>query len=224
MQEWIVHYPRVLKCMAIACFVAGLAISGAAAQSQEPKPVSESAVSPSSDATPVPSTVPSGIEGHEWRSPTWGVQVAWSSDDWTVENEMLDSPYEGLQLGSEASTVFVEAYEGFNGSPQACLAQAEQEIAERSNTREVTRLSSRPLPGPISDTSESELFGVVADLPDGTIYRGAEYVSCYPLQPGLAVLELTWQTGTTSYNDELPGVNELFSSLILPDIENSQPG
>ena len=80
----------------------------------------------------------------------------------------------------------------------------------------MTRLSGRPLPEDADESIASQLFGVVAELPDGTIYRGAEYVACRSLEPDAAVLETTWQTATSSYNDELPRVRELFASLDIP--------
>jgi hypothetical protein len=214
-------HTRLILCLMIPFCILGITFAAVSAQSQEPKPAQESATPAASEATPVESTVASGLANDEWLSPIWGIHVAWNPDDWSVENELIDGRYEGLQLGSNGSSVYIEAYEGFNGSAQECLVAAEQEITERTNTREVNRLSGRPLPELPDDLTESILFGVVADLPDGTIYRGTEHVACRSLEPGVAVLETTWQTTTTSYNDELSGVSELFASLTVPDNQTS---
>lgn len=210
---------RVILRMTMPFFTLAVAFAPVAAQSQEPKPNRESATPVASETSSVETIVASGLGTNEWTSPIWGLRIAWNSDDWTVENELVDGRYEGLQLGSNGSTVYIEAYDGFNGSAQECLTAAEQEIAERTNTREVVRLSNRPLPELPVDHAESVLFGVVADLPDGTVYRGAEFVACHSLEPELAVIEITWQTATSSYNNELPGVSELFATLTVPDNE-----
>jgi hypothetical protein len=209
---------RLMITLVMMQGVTGFTSVPAIAQSQEPKPGRDTAA-PTADATPVSEAEGSGLGANQWQSPTWGISVTWNPDVWTVENELIDRSYEGLQLGSSASTVYIEAYEGFDGSAQQCLAAAEQEIAERANTREVTRLSGRALPEPESDDIASELFGVVADLPDGTVYRGAEYVSCRTLKAGAAVLELTWQTAIATYIDDLPRARDLFASLTPSDSE-----
>lgn len=211
---------RLVLFVTLTQCAVGLSFNHVAAQSQEPKPGREIAT-PTADATPVYGETNSGLGAGDWQSPTWGISVAWNPEIWTVENEVIEGPYEGLQLGSAASTVYIEAFEGFEGSALECLTAAEQEITARANTREVKRLSGRSLPEAESAEIEAALFGVVADLPDGTIYRGAEYVSCRSVQPGLSVLEMTWQTATVSFNEELPKVRDLFASLTFSRSENS---
>lgn len=208
---------RVFICLALTLGVVGLSLSAASGQSQEPKPGVEVATPASTETTSANPELETGLGANDWQSPIWGLRVNWDPAVWTVESELIESRYEGLQLGSGASTVYIEAFEGFEGSAKECLAAAEQEIAERTNTREVTRLAERPLPEGPSNNVESALFGIIADLPDGSIYRGAEYVACRPLQPGVAVLETTWQTSTATYNDELPAVSEILASMTIPD-------
>lgn len=217
MQTYTSLLLRVALCLAFVEGATAFTVAATLAQSQEPKPGHELATPPIVEATPVAAAATTGLHGSNWQSPAWGIQIEWEADTWSVENELIDATYEGLQLGSDASTVYIEAIEGFNGSAEECLATAEQEIAERPNTREVTRLSGRPLPEDADDSIAAELFGVVADLPDGTVYRGAEYVACRSLEPGVAILETTWQTATSSYNDELPFVSELFATLTFPE-------
>lgn len=208
---------RVVFCLAFVQGAIGFTGSEIFAQSQESKPGRESATPPIAAATPVGTVAMTGLDNARWRSPARGIQVEWQPEIWTVDNELIDTAYEGLQLGSDASTVYIEAYEGFNGLAEECLKAAEQEITERPNSREVTRLSGRTLPEDAGASFSAQLFGVIAELPDGTIYRGVEYVACRSLEPGVAVLETTWQTATSSYNDELPHVRELFASLSIPE-------
>ena len=185
------------------------------AQSQEPKPAPE----PVLVATPIPqpeSPGPgTGITGNTWLGPSFGVGITWDPDIWVVETEQLERGYDGLRLGTPASSVFLEAYDGFPSDPVACIEEANAEIAGRDFVTEVVPLENRPLPDTGFSEGERRLFGIAATLEDGKVYRGAEYVECRPLPDG-AMLELTWQVPVESFNGELPLVNDLFSSLIVP--------
>jgi len=185
------------------------------AQTQEHKP--------GTPATPAAGTqVPSdelpssGVSGSAWEGPNFGVRLSWDSAEWNVEDEYINPGYDGLQLGTSISTVYVEAYDGFDGDAAACLSEAEQQIREREGVTDVTPVSGHSLPVPDNVRGESELFGVTATLPDGTVFHGIEYVECRSLVPGQAVLELTWQTITSAFDEELPRVEVLFSALNLP--------
>ena len=68
------------------------------------------------------------------------------SEVWSVEGEFIDEGYDGLQIGTPISTVYLEAYDGFDGDASECFAAAEQEIGEREGVSEVAPLSDRPLP------------------------------------------------------------------------------
>ena len=208
--------PFMLLAALLAC---GLAW-GVSAQSQEPKPGGPSsrvtpAASPEAPATAVPA---SGVREASWVGPNWGLRITWDPASWTVENELIEPGYDGLQLGTPASTVFIEAYEGFGGDAAACLADAEREIGERERVVEVAPLRDRTLPETGPNPGPSRLFGIIAELPDGERYRGVEYVECRTLVPGTAVLELTWQAPVASYNSDLPRVNALMAMIGLPEM------
>lgn len=193
-------------------------VSAVAAQSQEPKPGSAtSTTTPTADSgAPEIDQPATGVDGASWLGPTWGLGVTWDPAIWNVENELLDDAYDGLQIGTPRSTVFFEAYEGFDGDAGSCLAAAEQEIRDRESVSEVARLDGRPLPDVAPGRRPHQLFGVVATMPDGALYRGVEYVECRTLVPGLAVAELTWQTAASNFNAELPLVEALLTALDLP--------
>lgn len=208
---------------AIALMVSLLILSGVVvavgAQSQEPKPVSLAGTPISgAQADTSPAEIPAtGVLDGTWQGPTWGVRIAWSLDVWSVENELIDDGYEGLQLGTPDATAFIEAYEGFAGNAEQCLAGAERELRERENVVELELLDGRPLPDSGTSRGPANLFGLVATLPDGDSYRGVEYMECRTVVPGQVVLELTWQTTTRHFNDELPRASELFSAIAMPD-------
>jgi hypothetical protein len=189
--------------------------SGVLAQSQEPKP----SPAPVLIATPVPQIESggpgTGITGNTWLGPSFGVGMTWDPDIWVVESEQIERGYDGLRLGTPASSVFLEAYDGFPSDPVSCLEDANAEIAGREFVTEVVPLENRPLPETGFGDGQRQLFGIAATLEDGTVYRGAEYVECRQLPDG-AILELTWQVPVEAFNAELPLVNDLFVNLVVP--------
>lgn len=207
---------------------AGIAVGG---QSQEPKPGSHGTPTAPSE-TQAAGTPVSGVADASWTGPNWGVRVTWDREIWSVEGELIDAGYDGLQIGTLASTVFIEAYDGFGGDAEACLADAEREIGERESVSELVVLSGRPLPETGNDAAASQLFGIVSTLPGGELFRGTEFVACQTLVAGTAVLELTWQTSSVSYNDELPLVEALIAAVegdadgsgAMPLLPSSPPG
>jgi len=145
----------------------------------------------------------------------------WDPDIWSVEGEFIDAAYDGLQIGTPISTVYLEAYDGFEGDAAACFADAEQEIREREGVSEVVELSDRPLPVAEDVRGAAGLFGLTATLPDGTTYHGVEYVECRTVFPEQTVLEITWQTLTQAFNEDFPNVEELLATIELPDEASS---
>lgn len=190
-------------------------VSLVGAQSQEPKPVLPATPVADADlaglATPV-----SGMAESSWEGPNWGVRVTWDPADWTVENEFIQSGYDAVQIATPNSTAYLETYAGFAGDAEACLAAAEAEIGQRAGVTEVLPLTGRSLPVADDEIGAAQLFGVTATLADGNVYRGVEYVECRTLVPGSAVVEITWQTMTSAYDEDFPRVQELFAAIELP--------
>lgn len=209
-QVW--HIPTVILTILVTVRVATVA----GAQSQEPKPVHP--------ATPVseteiarPDSATTGVSDSAWEGPNSGMRISWDPAVWTVEGEAIEDGYDGLQIGTPISTVYLEAYEGFGGDAEACFADAEQELSEREGISEVVPLTGRQLPVADDDRGEAGLFGVTAELPDGTTYRGVEYIECRTVVPGESVLEITWQAVTQAFNQDFPAVEALFAAIEMPE-------
>ena len=185
------------------------------AQSQEPKPALP-ATPVATPGGPASSEAATGVSGSTWQGPNYGVRIHWDLAVWSVEGESIADGYDGLQIGTPISTVFLEAYSGFDGDPEACFAAAEQEISEREGVSEVVPFTDRPLPVAEDVRGVAGLFGLTATLPDGTSYRGAEYVECRTVDPGVAVLEITWQVVTQAFNEDFANVEELLGTIEMP--------
>jgi hypothetical protein len=186
------------------------------AQSQEPKPdLPATPVAPSESPTSEGGVT--GVSGSSWQGPNFGVRVQWDPAVWSVEGEFIDVGYDGLQIGTPISTVYLEAYNGFGGDAADCFAAAEQELGEREGVSEVVPLTDRPLPVAAEVLGEAGLFGVTATVPDGNTYRGVEYVECRTVFPGETVLEITWQAVTQAFNEDFENVEALLATIELPE-------
>jgi hypothetical protein len=201
----------------LTAVIIAIGASSTFAQSQEPKP--PLAGTPASgENTSGQSTTITGIVGDSWQGPNFGMRLAWDRVVWSVEGELVENRYDGLQIGTPISTVFVEAYDGFEGDADACLADAERELGERESVSELQPLTGRSLPETGAEPGAAQLFGLVATTADGSSFRAVEYVECRTLIPGSTVLELTWQTAASAYNQELPLVESLLATLKIPEL------
>ena len=211
--EWF-SVRRLSILAVVMLFSTGLA-TVVGAQSQEPKPdLPATPVAPPD--TPASGDAATGVSGSSWQGPNFGVRIHWDPAIWSVEGESIDDRYDGLQIGTPISTVFIEAYDGFAGDAAACFAAAEKEIGEREGVSEVVPLSGRPLPVAEEVRGVAGLFGLTATLPDGTAYRGVEYVECRSVSPGEAVLEITWQVVTQAFDQDFANVEELLATIEMP--------
>lgn len=205
---------RPVSALSLALlFVLGIGAM-AAAQSQEPKPELPATPIAASDASPI-SVAATGVSDSSWTGPNWGVSVAWDPAEWTVEAEFIDEGYDGIQLGTPLSTVYVEAYDRFEGDTAACLADAAAELASREGVTEVVPLSGRPLPVAEEQRGDAQLFGLTLTLEEGTVFRGVEYIECRSIGSGAAILEITWQTITETFNQDFTRVETLLESITV---------
>jgi hypothetical protein len=211
-QRFSVHH---LLILAVVILLSTGLETIAGAQSQEPKPAlpATPVATPVSQATEETAT---GVSGSSWQGPNFGVRVHWDPAVWSVEAEFIDEGYDGLQIGTPISTVYLEAYAGFGGDAAACLAAAEQELGEGEGVSEVVPLTDRPLPVAADERGEAGLFGLTATLPDGAVYRGVEYVECRTVYAGETVLEITWQAITQAFNEDFAKVEELLAAIEMP--------
>jgi hypothetical protein len=211
-QRFSVHH---LLILAVVILLSTGLETIAGAQSQEPKPAlpATPVATPVSQATEETAT---GVSGSSWQGPNFGVRVHWDPAVWSVEAEFIDEGYDGLQIGTPISTVYLEAYAGFGGDAAACLAAAEQELGEGEGVSEVVPLTDRPLPVAADERGEAGLFGLTATLPDGSVYRGVEYVECRTVYAGETVLEITWQAITQAFNEDFAKVEELLAAIEMP--------
>jgi hypothetical protein len=199
-----------LSILLLAMMIAFGMIAGAGAQSQEPKP--------DLPATPIPETsATTGVSGSSWLGPNWGVSISWDPAEWVVEDEFITEGYDGLRIGTPISTVYVEAYDGFGGDAEACLLDAESELSEREGVTEVVPMTDRPMPVADQDRGPARFYGLTATMEDGTPFRGVEYIECRTIEPGIAVLEITWQTATGGFNEDFPRVESLLASIAIAE-------
>lgn len=213
-----------------AALLVGLALAPTSgAQSQEPKPIPPGqeptgalvAVQPGEGeaaGTPDVASQPgvSGVVGSSYTSPAWGYSLSWDPAVWTVEAESADPGYDGLQLGTPRSTLYVEGYEAFAGDAETCLRSAVVDVGGRDGTGEIEALPGRPTPLGPDLAPQQILLRYVQSYPDGSSAEMNEFVACLPLAAGASVLEITIQVPTSLYEAELPLATAVLATLILP--------
>ncbi len=221
------RHPR--RAAAVAALLVGLALAPVAgAQSQEPKPITPGQEPTGMlDATPVaggtlvgtpepgPTQPTSGVAGSTYTSPTWGYSLSWDPASWRVEGEVSEGGYDGLQLGTPRSTVYLEGYAMFGGDAEACLRDAVVGVGQREGVGEVEALPGRPTPLTAAEAPQQILVRYPQAFADGSSAEIVEFVACQELQPGVAVLETTFQVAASQYDAELPLATALLDTLAL---------
>jgi hypothetical protein len=199
---------KLVAALALGVLLAPLASPAAGVQSTEPKPTAE--------PTPTGSST-SGVDGNAYTGPTYGHTVTWDDEVWDVEEEVTAAEYDGLQLGTPRSTVYIEGYAGFGGDEAECLADAALEVRDRPGVSEVAPASNRTPPVPADAAGAAVLYIYTQELDDETGVEVVEYIECRTLVEGEAVLEITLQVASRFYSAELPLVRDLLATVALPE-------
>ncbi len=90
----------------------------------------------SRSATPEPSNDPSGdtgVDGNDYTSPTYGYELTWDEDIWTVEDESSEDDIDALSLSSDILTLNVTGYNSGDGDPETCLDNYLGVLTDRGN-------------------------------------------------------------------------------------------
>jgi len=202
------------------------------AQSQEPRPIPpgqeptgtlvgtpEGGAVASSTPTsePEPTRPVAGVADNAYTSPQWGYTLSWDPAIWAVEGEVSEAEqrYDGLQLGTPRSTLYLEGYAGFGGDAEACLRGAVSEVGRRQGVSDVEALPGRPTPLAPTEAPQQILLRYPQVFADGSSAEIIEFIACQELQPGVAVLETTFQAAASQYPNELPQATALLGTLTL---------
>lgn len=187
----------------------------ASAQSQETKPIppaQEASGAPIQGeeapavATPLPAPDLPGIaaQGGSYTSPIYGYSVSWDEASWQVEGDISENGYDGLQLGTPRSTLYLEGYVGFDGDAGACLIEAIGKVSRREGVSDAAALPGRATPLPVDRVPDQMLLKYTQTFADGSSAEMIELVACQSLGSAGAVLETTYQIAESQYADEMP--------------------
>lgn len=158
------------------------------------------------------------VNGNTYTSPTYGYTLTWNANDWKVKKESSQNGYDELVLESTLSTVYFEAFNGYNGSATACVKDEQNSLSTTSGVTNVQigkDANGQPLQG--SDaTGAYAVFTFHLTTEDGTQYDLAEYADCRTLVAGSAVLKISLITVRGAYNDAIAQGQQLLAGLALP--------
>jgi uncharacterized protein len=157
------------------------------------------------------------VDGATYSSPTYGWSLAWD-DTWTVDDEWSRDGHDALVLFDGLGTAYFDAYEGFDGDPEACVEAERQAIEEFADDGEV-EIARNGEGEPIQGSDLNGAYAVyVFSLTDGEGVRFeiVEYSDCRTLVEDEAVLEITQVTVREAYNEAVPAFQELLANLAMP--------
>ncbi|MGI8643362.1 MAG: hypothetical protein ACR2LS_04525 [Thermomicrobiales bacterium] len=157
-----------------------------------------------------------GVNGNAYESPAYGFTFEWDEDVWEVDEASSEDGVDLLVLSGAASTVTFEAMEAFDGDAEACVAAAEDEIADRRGVEDVEILEDED--GPIVDVRDGyayTYYGYTLEQRNGDTEEMYEYVECSALGDDASVLR-TSQTAPLAYAEaELDALDELLEGVDL---------
>ncbi len=90
----------------------------------------------SGDETPEASADSSGntgVDGNAYISPTYGYELTWDEDVWTVEDEASEDDVDTLSLSSDILTLNVAGQNNGDGDPETCLDDYLDVLTDRGN-------------------------------------------------------------------------------------------
>ncbi len=74
-----------------------------------------------------------GIDGNAYTSPTYGYELTWDEDVWTVEDESSEDDVDALSLSSDILTLNVTGSNNGDGDPETCLDDSLDVLTDRGN-------------------------------------------------------------------------------------------
>ncbi|HEV2108800.1 MAG TPA: hypothetical protein VGR16_11100 [Thermomicrobiales bacterium] len=194
-------------------------VPGATTTGDDETPTPEA--SPDEDGeTPTPENGDdsAGVDGNTYESPTYGFTLEWDEDRWEVDEASSEDGFDLLILTSDASTVYVEAGEGFEGDAEACVAAVEDEIADRDGVDDVELLEDDD--GLIFEGDEDyayAYYGFTIERPSSRSGEYYEYVECSALDDGESVLRISQTALIDDAEEEIDALLELLDSVELAE-------
>ena len=172
---------------------------------------------PPDDETPIVDTTDTaGVNGNAYQSPTYGFTLEWDEDVWEVDEASSEDDVDRLVLTAEASTVTVEAMEAFDGDAEACVAAAEDEIADRPGVDDVEVLEDEQGPIAVGDEEYAyAYYGYSEEQRDGETQDLFEYVECSVLDDGASVIRISQVAPISEAEAETDALFDLLDGLEL---------
>lgn len=163
-----------------------------------------------------PDTDATGIDGNEYVGPNFGWELTWDDDIWTVDAEDNSGGSDFISLESEDPSAFVLflAIEDFDGDPDDCAEDWGDQIEDRGDAEDVEEATDLDVPDePRGATGAAYTYSV--EVRGGDTIDIVEYVQCYELVEGEAVLEVILQAPEDEYEDAIPLFEDLVDELEL---------
>lgn len=186
--------------------------------SPSPRPSRSARPSPSDDATPEASrrgsTGDTGVIGDGYISPTYGYQLSWDGDVWTVEDESSADDVDALTLSSDLLTLNVTGYNSGDGATDTCFDNVVTVLNDRGDGNAEILNGDDGNPIGASDDTDTSGQRFVAYSVDGTQF--GSLVTCVSLDSeNVLALEFTAVPDDLLSDDATTQISDIFDTLSL---------
>lgn len=151
-----------------------------------------------------------GVSGDSYESPTYGYTLEWDDSVWQVEEAESDGDNDFLYLASDASDLYFESYERFDGDAADCRDNAVSSIEEDDRVTEFERAEEDD-----DDDRASATFSYVVTINDEALPM-TQYSECRVLVDDEAVLQIDHLAPQDDYESESDLVAEVIDTLVIP--------
>lgn len=155
-----------------------------------------------------------GLDGNTYTGDAYDYVVTWDADVWEPTELDPADGYEGLRIASEASTGFVEVFEGYDGDAVACLEGTGDSLADIDGVSGVRKSTRLDAPKTARD-AEGAVYTYTYTSSSGDEIDFVEYIECRELVPGSVVFRFRVFTVADQYESELASYEDVIASFEL---------
>ena len=158
-----------------------------------------------------------GIEDNTYESPTWGYSIEWDEDVWEAVEATSEDEVDELILQSRSNTLYFSATNGYEGDPEACLADWATVLSSEEGVADWEPLEDED--GEVIEGEEEDrawaAFWLTFTDSAGNEFEDANYIECRTLVEDEATLTIVHLTALADYFDEAELVAEVLDTIEL---------
>ncbi len=154
-----------------------------------------------------------GVSGNTYESPAFGYSLEWDDEIWQVEEAETSDDNDFLYLTSDASDLYFESYERFDGDAVECRDNAVSSIEDDDRVTEFELLDEDD-----DDASAFATFSYVVTIDDEALPM-TQSSECRVLVEGESVLQIDHLAPQDDFETESDLVADVLDTVVIPGAE-----